>query len=139
MPDDVVQDVRAHVETVVSAKTGELEERLSRLLSGCATETCVRAESDSVRVLLAGVETRFLEEYVALIEVVNEHTAATKAQTALLEALCGDVRAMNEKVDAFCSHTRVVWSTSSGTLHQSPSLFKALPKGGTLFLLSPRV
>ena len=105
MLDDVVQDVRAHVESVVSAKMGELEERLSKLLSGCATEASVRAESDTLKVLLAGIETRFLEDHEALVDAINAHTAATTAQTALLGALCGDVKAMDEKLDVLCSHT----------------------------------
>ena len=104
MFDNVVQDVRAHVESVVSAKMGELEERFSKLLSWCA-ETCVRAESDALKVFLAGVETRFREEHGVLIDAINAHTAATNKQTALLEALCGEVKAMSEKVGALCSHT----------------------------------
>ena len=102
---DVVQDVREHVESVVSEKMGELEGRLSTLLSGCAKETCVRDESDALKVLLAGVETRFRDENTALVEAINEQKAMTMAQTALLEALCHEVKAMNEKVDSLCSHT----------------------------------
>ena len=102
---DVVQDVREHVESVVSEKMGELEGRLSTLLSGCAKETCVRDESDALKVLLAGVEMRFREEHTALVEAINAHTEATNAQTALLEAVCGEVKAMNKKVDILCSHT----------------------------------
>ena len=86
--DDVVQDVRAHVEGVVSTKMGELEERLSMLLSGSATERCVTDESDALNVLLAGVETRFMEEHAALVEATNEQKAVTNAQTALLEVVC---------------------------------------------------
>ena len=89
MLDDVVQDVRAHVESVVSAKMGELEERLSKLLSARAKETCVREEADAPKVLLAGVETRSQEEHTALVDVIDEPTAATNAKTNLLEALCG--------------------------------------------------
>ena len=73
MFDDVVQDVRAHVETVVSAKVGELEERLYMLSSGCAKEARVKDESDALKVLLAGVETRFREEHAALVEAINVH------------------------------------------------------------------
>ena len=105
MFDDVVQDVMTHVESVVSGKVGELDERLSMLLSGCAKEASVRDEVDALKVLLASVETRFREEHTALVEAINAHTAATKAQTTLLEALCGEVRTMNERVDALCSHT----------------------------------
>ena len=105
MFDDVVQDVRAHVESVVTAKVGELEERLSKLLSGCAKEGSFRGESDAVEVLLAGVETRFREEHATLVDAINAHTAATNAQTALLTTLCGDVKAMNENIDVLCSHT----------------------------------
>ena len=105
MSDDVVQDVRARVETVVSAKMGEVEERLSKLLSGCAKEASVREEADALKVLLAGVETRFREEHAALVEAINAHTVATNAQTALLEAVCSEVKTMNNKVDGLCSHT----------------------------------
>ena len=69
---DVMQDGRPHVESVVSAKTGELEGRLSKLLTGCAKEASVRVESDVLKELLAGVETRFREEHVALVEATNE-------------------------------------------------------------------
>ena len=105
MFDNVVQDVRAHVEGVVSAKMGELEGRLSMLLSVCAKEASVRDGSDALKVLLAGVEMRFREEHTALVEAINAHTEATNAQTALLEAVCGDVKVMSEKVDVLCSHT----------------------------------
>ena len=104
MFDNVVQDVRAHVESVVSAKMGELEERLSNLLSGCAKEASVRDEADALKVLLAGVETRFREENAALFDAINEHTVATNAQTALLTTMCGEAKAMNEKLDVLCSH-----------------------------------
>ena len=99
-----MQDVRAHVEGVVSAKTDELEERLSKLLSGCAKEASVRDEADALKVLLAGVEMRFGEGQMALVEAINAHTAATNAQMILLEALCREVKTMNEKVDSLCSH-----------------------------------
>ena len=79
MSDGVVQDVRAHVEAVVSAKMGELEDRLSGLLSGCATEASVRDESDALKVLLAGVETRFREEHRVLVGAINEQNAMMKA------------------------------------------------------------
>ena len=83
-----MQDVRAHVETVVSAKMGVLEERIFGLLSGCAKDASVRDESDALKVLLAGVETRFQEEHAALVEATNEQKAVTNAQTALLEVVC---------------------------------------------------
>ena len=105
MSDDVVQDVKAHVESVVSTKMGELEERLSRLLSGCAKEASVKEEADALKVLLAGVETRFREEHAALAEAINELKVMTMEQTSLLEALCGDVKVMNEKVGLLCSRT----------------------------------
>ena len=70
---DVVQDVRAHVETVVSAKMGVLEERIFGLLSGCAKDASVRDESDALKVLLAGVETRFREEHAALASDKRAH------------------------------------------------------------------
>ena len=47
-PDDVVQHVRAHVKSVVPTKVGELEGRLSWLLSSCAMEASVRNESDAL-------------------------------------------------------------------------------------------
>ena len=105
MFDDVVQDVRAHVESVVSAKMGELEGRLSRRLSVCANEASVRDGPDALKVPLAGIETRFREEHAALVEVLTEQKAMTKSQTAQPEVLCRDVKAMSEKVDVLCSHT----------------------------------
>ena len=72
MIDDVVQDVGARVERVASSKMGELEERLSKHLSKCATEASVREESDALKELLAGVETRFWEEHTALVDAINE-------------------------------------------------------------------
>ena len=102
MLDDAVQDVRAHVESVVSAKTRELEERLSRILSWCAKDASVKDEADALKVLLAGVETRFREEHTALVGAISAHTAMTNAQTALLEALSRDVKVMNETFDALC-------------------------------------
>ena len=74
MFDDVVQDVNARVECGVSAKMGELEGRLSKFLSGCAKEACVTDEVDALKVLLAGVETRFREEHTALVDAINAHT-----------------------------------------------------------------
>ena len=132
-----MQDVRAHVESVVSAKIDELEGRLSMFLSGCAKEASAREEADTLKVLLAGIETRFREEKTVFVDAINVHTAATKAQTSLLEALCGEVKTMNEKVGALCSHTDRL-GTSKGTLPQSPSLFKALPTERTLFRPSSR-
>ena len=131
MIDDVCQDVKAQVDGVVSAKAGELEERPSKFLSSCATEVCVRDEADSLKELLGGVETWFREEHAALVDAIGAHTAAMNAQTALLEALCGKVKAVKERVDSLL--TRVVLVTSSGTLRQSPGQFKALPTGRTLF------
>ena len=101
----VVQDVRAHVEGVVSAKVGELEERLSKLFSVCTTETCVRDEADALKKFLAAIETRFWEEHTALVGAINAHTAATTAQTSLLEALLPEVKTMSEKIVVLCSHT----------------------------------
>ena len=101
MFDDVVQDVRGHVETVVSTKTGKLEERLSKLLSGCAKEASVMDEADAVKVLLAGIESRFLEEHAALIEATNEQKAPPKEQTSLLEALWSEVKTTSEKFDVY--------------------------------------
>ena len=39
-----------------------------------------------------------------LVEAINAQTAATKAQTGLLETLCCEVKAMNAKMDVLCSH-----------------------------------
>ena len=103
--DDVCQDVRAHVDSVTSAYVGELEERLSKTLSGCGKKTCVRDESDALKVLLAGVETQFREDHAALVDAINAHTVAMNTQTALLEELCGEVKVVSEKMDDFCSHT----------------------------------
>ena len=105
MFDDTVQDVIAHVESVVSAKMGELEERLSKLLSGCAKEASVRDESDALKVLLVRIETQFSEEHTALVDALNANTAMTIARTALLKALCREVKTMNEKIDGLCSHS----------------------------------
>ena len=52
-----------------------------------------------------GIETRFREEHTELVEAFNARTQAKTAQTALLEAVCGEVKAVNEKIDDFCSHT----------------------------------
>ena len=92
MFDDVFQKHNAHCERVVSAKMGELEGRLSKLLSGCAKETCVRDESDVLVVFLSGVEARSREEHKALVEALNANTEATNAQTNLVEAVCGEVK-----------------------------------------------
>ena len=105
MFDDVVEDVKAHVERVVSAKVDELKERIAGLLSVCAKETSVREESDAMKALLSGIETRFREEHALLVEAINGHTEATKEQTKLLEALFGEAKTMNGKVDVLCSHT----------------------------------
>ena len=78
MFDDVVQDVRVHVETVVSAKTGEPEERILALMCGCATETYVREEADAMKDLLVGIETRFREEHAALVDATTAQMAVTK-------------------------------------------------------------
>ena len=105
MFDDVVRDVRARVESVVLAKMSELGPCLSSFLSGHATEARVRDESDALKVLLAGVETRFGEEQASLAEAINAQKAMTKVQTSLLEALYSDVTTLNERVDVLCSHT----------------------------------
>ena len=105
MFDDVVQDVRAHVEGFVSTTMGEVEEHLSGLLSGCAKETCVREESVVLKVLVAGAETLFREGHVAHVEAINEQKSMTNVQTSLPVALCGEVKVLNEKIDILCSHT----------------------------------
>ena len=104
MLDDVCQHLKAHVESVVSAKMGELEERLSMPLSGCAKEAWAKDESDALKVLLAGVETHLREEHAALVDAINEQKTMMSLQTSLLEALNGEVKAMDEKVDGLCSH-----------------------------------
>ena len=133
-----MQDVRAHVESVVSAKMVEVEGRLSKTLSGCAKKASVRDESDALKVLLAGVVMRLREEHTALVEAINAQEAMTNAPTVLLGALCGQVKAMNEKVVTFVP-TRLVLGTSSWTLRQSPGLSKALPMGQTQICPSSRV
>ena len=137
MFDDVVQDVKAHVESVVSAKVGELEERLSKLLSGCAKEASVMVESDAQKVLQAGVETRFREEHTALVDTTNAHTAATNGQTALLGVLCGEVKATSEKVDVLCSHGSS-WA-HRGEVAAIGGTVQGVMKGRTLFLHSSRI
>ena len=105
MSDDVVEDVKVHVEGVVSTKMDELYERISGLLSACAKEANVKAESDALKTLLCGIEMRFREEHAALVEAINAHTAATKAQTSLLDALFSEAKTTNEKMDRLCSLT----------------------------------
>ena len=105
MLDEVVEDVTARVERNVTARMDELKELLSRVLSCCAKETCVREESDTVKVLLSGIEMRFRAEHGALVEAINAHTLATKVHSSHLEVLCKEVQAMNEKKDVLCSHT----------------------------------
>ena len=104
MSGDVVEDVKADVGRVVSAKTDRREERVSGLLSWCAKEASVREVADAVKALLAGVETRFREEHTVLVEAIRAQTASAKAQTSLLEVLCCVVKAMNARVDVLCSH-----------------------------------
>ena len=104
MSDDAVEDVKARVEGVVSAKMEELCERISEILSGCSKEANVREESDALKTLLCGIEMRFREEHRALVEAINAHTTATKAQTSLLEELCNEAKTMNEKMDPICTH-----------------------------------
>ena len=74
MSDGVVQDVKAQVECVVSTKMDELKESV------------------------AGIETRFQEEHTALVDAINANTAATKAQTILLETLCIEMKTMNSRM-----------------------------------------
>ena len=58
---------KVRVEDVASTNAGEPEGHVVGLLPTCATETCVREESDALKVLLACVETRFREEHAALV------------------------------------------------------------------------
>ena len=74
-------------------------------MPGCATETSVKDGSDALKVLLAGIETRFREEHTALVCSINEQKAITKVQTALLSVLCGEVKTIHEKIDVLCSFT----------------------------------
>ena len=97
MNDDAVQDVKAHVESVVSEKIRKSENHVVELLSECTEEKSVREESDALKAILAGIEMRFREEHAALVEAIHAQTAATKAQTKLLEGLCGEVKTMNKK------------------------------------------
>ena len=57
---------------------GELEGRLSMFLSSCVTDANVKDEADALKVLLAGVETRFREEHAALVGAINAQNAMTK-------------------------------------------------------------
>ena len=87
MFDDVVQDVRVNVERVVSAKVGELEDVLE-LMSGCPTEGSVKDESDMLKVLLAGVETRFREEHTTLVDA-STYTRRRRTHRLLCLRRCG--------------------------------------------------
>ena len=60
--------------STVTSEMGELKERLSGLLSGYAKEARVKDDSDAMKALLAGVETRFREEHTALVKTINAHT-----------------------------------------------------------------
>ena len=51
---DIIEDVKAHVEKVVTSKTEELNGRISGLLSVCSKETSIKALSDAVKAQLAG-------------------------------------------------------------------------------------
>ena len=93
------------VETVVLAKVGELGGSVLQLLSSYAMEACVKDESDALKVLLAGNETRFREEHAAVVDANNGQKAVTNAQASLLTTLCADVKVMKEKLDVLCSHT----------------------------------
>ena len=50
--DDVVQNVREYVESVVSAKLVEVDGCLSKTLSRCAKDAIVRDEADTLKVLI---------------------------------------------------------------------------------------
>ena len=67
MFDDITQDVKAHVEKIVSAKIDELNERVSGLLSCCAKESSVSMESDALKTLLSGIGMRFRDEPSVLV------------------------------------------------------------------------
>ena len=67
-----------------STKVDGLEERLSKLLSGCAKEAYVNDESDTRRGFWLGIEMRFREEHAAIVEVFTGHKATTNVQTTLL-------------------------------------------------------
>ena len=78
MVDDVASDLRVHVERKILAKMDEVKEFLSGVLSCCAKETSLREESDTVKIL-SGIEMRFREKHVVLVEAISAHTLATKA------------------------------------------------------------
>ena len=99
----------------------------------------MRDEADALKVFLAGVETRFRDEHTVLVQAINELKAMTKAQNVLLEALCAEVKTMREKIDALCSHTRVVLGTSRGTSRHSPALSRHWVIRQKLFRPSSRV
>ena len=54
---------------LISAKVGDLEERLSMLLSSRAKEMC-HGKADTLKVLLGGVETRFEDDHAALVDAM---------------------------------------------------------------------
>ena len=101
---DITDDVKAHVEKIVMTKIDELNERISMVLSARLRETNIKAEFDALNVQIAGIETQFREGHAALIKAINAHTTSPNSQTRLLEALCNQVKSLNEKVDKLSSH-----------------------------------
>ena len=81
MYNDVVQDVNVHGEGVVSAKTGEPGDCLSKFLSECATETHIK-ESDTLEVLLVGNETQLRGDNATLVIVKTAKRAEGCAEGA---------------------------------------------------------
>ena len=85
-------------------KTDELKELVSETLSCCAKETFDREGSDTVKVLLCGIDVRFREEHDILVEATNSHTGATNVQTSYLEALFNEAKILNVKMEEMYSH-----------------------------------
>ena len=71
---------------------------------------------------LAGIETRFREEHTAVVEAINVQKETTNGQTALLGALCSEVKRTSEKVGVLCSHTGL-----TGTIEQDVAATPSLP------------
>ena len=73
MFDDVGQDLTARLERKVTARMDELKKLISWFLSCGAKETGVPEESDTVKVLLFWIETRFQAEHAGPVEAINTH------------------------------------------------------------------
>ena len=101
---DVVHDVSALVEGVVSARIGELETRIEALVSG-------------VR-----------EERALLVDAINAHAAATREQTGVLEAVRSGIDAVKERVDVLCSHAARLANVGSDVAAVSSAIQRVATK-----------